>query len=83
MQLTEKKDATAKTDSHSEQIAQLAQEMRLLIVQQEHQKQLHAQEIEALKQHFSNEIEKLKLRLLIEIERNRQLPPPNDKRELP
>jgi len=78
-----KLESTAvKTDSNSEEIAQISNSMRLLVVEQNYRNQLHAQEMAALTQKFSDEIEKLELRLRLEIERNRQLPPREEKKEL-
>lgn len=78
-----KLDSTAaKTDSNSEEIAQISETMRLLVLEQNYRDQLHAQEKAALKEKLLDEIEKLELRLRLEMERNRQSPPRDDKREL-
>jgi len=78
-----KLEATAvKTDKNTELIVQFSEAMRLLVVEQNYRDQLHAQEMAAFAQKFSDEIEKLELRLRLEIERSRQSPPRDDKREL-
>jgi len=79
----EQLDATSKqTKSNTEQLSEFSEAMRLLVVEQNYRDQLHAQEMAALKEKLLDEIEKLELRLRLEMERNRQLLPRDDKKEL-